>query len=208
MRALDQCVPEAPGVTLRRSDRPGVCVYCSSSSRVPAVYVECARDLGRRLAEAGHTLVYGGARVGLMGEIATAVRAAGGRVEGVIPRSLFEAGIGNDLVDEMIVTEDLHERKAVMAERSSGFVALPGGFGTLEELLEIITLKQLRAHRKPIVLINTGGFFDPLLEQFESMYREGFTKEAYRGLYRVAPDAAAALDYLGSYEPEDLGRKW
>ncbi len=185
-----------------------ICVYCSSSSHVPGHYVGIARSMGRVLAQGGWALVYGGARVGLMGEVAEAARSDGARVIGVIPRSLVDAGISGDHVDEMIVTRDLRERKAVMAERAGGFVALPGGFGTLEELLEILTLKQLGEHRKPVVVVNATGFYDSLLCQFERMYQQGFTKEVYRRLYEVVEDAAAAVAYVESYEPEDLGEKW
>ena len=192
------------------SDAPAraICVYCSSSSRVAGCYVEAARETGRVIAEAGWELVYGGASVGLMGELCRCARAAGARVTGVIPRSMLAAGIRSDHVDEMVVAESLRERKAVMAERAWGFVALPGGLGTLEELLETLTLKQLGEHRKPVAVVNTAGYFDPLVDQLERMYRELFAKEAYRELYAVVEHPRTAVEYFHRYVPADLGDKW
>ncbi len=183
-----------------------ICVYASSSDSVAPVYTDAARALGTALAQAGHTLLYGGGQYGLMGAVARATQAGGGRVIGVIPEKLLPQGY--DAADEMVVTADLRERKAVLEARAEAFVALPGGFGTLEEVLEIVTLKQLGYHDKPIVLLNAGGFFDPLADLFEHLYAEQFVHEDFRVLYHFAPDAAATLAYLATYRPPVLPVKW
>ncbi len=183
-----------------------ICVYCSSSDALTPAFFEVAAELGAQIGRRGYTLIYGGGRWGLMGAVARAVHAHGGAVIGVIPERLLAQSY--DIADELIVTGDLRERKALMEARTDAFIGLPGGFGTLEEVLEVLTLKQLGLHRKPIVLINTGGFYDPLLELFERMYRERFVKSAFRRLYHVAPDAESAFAYLDAYRPRDIPPKW
>jgi len=185
-----------------------ICVYCSSSDAVAPVYFMTAAELGRLMALGSHALVYGGASVGLMGEIARAVRAGGGNVISVMPEAVRNAGITFEDAGEILYTDTLRERKALMEERADAFIALPGGFGTLGEVLEILTLKQLKLHAKPVVFINTGGFYDPLLDMFEKMYAEKFAKSLFRGLYAIADDAAGALDYIGKYRPVELESKW
>ncbi len=184
-----------------------VCVYCSSSAAVDASHVTVARALGRALAERGDVLVWGGARVGLMGEVARAARAAGGRTIGVIPESLVAVEIADHDADELIVTPDMLTRKGELARRADAFVALPGGFGTLEELLEQITGRLLGFHDKPIVLADVDGFWQPLLDVFEHLYRERFARPESRAAYAVATDAAdvmAQLDAPAAAWP----RKW
>jgi uncharacterized protein (TIGR00730 family) len=183
-----------------------ICVYCSSSEGVSTDYVQATEELGRSIAQRGYTLIFGGGEIGLMGALARAATAGGGRVVGVIPEKL--AQLAYEKADEMIITKDLRERKAVMADRADAFIALPGGFGTLEELLEMLTLKQLSFHNKPLVLINTNGFYDPLITLFEQIYARGFTKAVYRSLYHVALDPGDALDYIDSYHPIELPKKW
>lgn len=173
-----------------------ICVYCSSSDHIPAHYAELARELGRAIAEHGWRLVYGGGSVGMMGALARAVQAAGGYVIGVIPQFLLDLEVGYRSADELIVTTTMRERKRLMDERADVFVALPGGFGTLEELLEILTLRQLGYHDKPIVIVNTGGYYDPLLAQFERIFAEAFTHQRHRRLYTVAADLEELLALL------------
>ena len=185
-----------------------VCVYSSSSDAVAPQFVEAAEALGSALARRRVTLVFGGGRVGLMGVVARAVHQHGGQVIGVIPDFMRSREIAYEEADELIVTKTMRERKAIMEERSDAFVTLPGGFGTLEEILEIITLKQLETHSKPVVLLNTRGFFDPLLAMFEQLYRERFTKEHYRGHYHVAAEPEAALHHLENYQPPPRVQKW
>ncbi|MCS6941049.1 MAG: TIGR00730 family Rossman fold protein [Roseiflexaceae bacterium] len=178
-----------------------VCVYCASSDHVPALYLEAAQTFGEGMARRGWTLVYGGGSIGLMGAVARAVHAAGGRVVGVIPQTLLEREVGYQEADELIVTGTLRERKQIMDDRADAFVALPGGFGTLEELLEIMTLRMLGYHNKPIVIVNVGGYFDPLLTQFEYIFAQNFAHERYRRLYAVKADPEAALTYLERIMP-------
>jgi uncharacterized protein (TIGR00730 family) len=143
-----------------------------------------------------------------MGALARAVHRNGGRVIGIIPGSIQDKGITYETADELVVTRDLRERKAVMEARSDAFVGLPGGFGTLEEILEILTLKQLGLHAKPIVLVNTLGFYDHLVRFFEHIYRERFARPDYRQLYHIAPEAAGVFSYLETYRPVQLQSKW
>lgn len=179
-----------------------VCVYCSSSNQIDDRYKDAARELGRLLAQREHTLVYGGGRVGLMGELARAVHEADGRVVGVIPEALKQVeGVAYDVADEMIVTFTMQERKNHMFTRADAFIVLPGGFGTLEELLEVLTLRQLGYHDKPIVLVNTNGFFDRLLEVFEQFYEEKFAHPDRARSFHVAEGPGEAIAFLESYTP-------
>ncbi len=184
-----------------------ICVYCSSSNAVAPVFFEAARLLGEHIARRGDTLVYGGADVGLMGALARAVKAGGGRVVGIMPERLAAEPMTFAAADEFIVTHDMRERKARMEALADAFVILPGGFGTLEELTETLTLRQLGEHMKPIVLLNIRGFYDPLIALFEHYYHEGFAKP-WRDLYFVTGDIAAALNYLDHYEPVAPPGKW
>lgn len=173
-----------------------LCVFCSASGDLAPQYVEVAATLGLLIAERGATLVYGGASVGLMGEVARAVHRVGGRVVGVIPKMLLSVEFAYRNADELIVTEDMRERKATMAARADAFLVLPGGIGTLEELFEIMTLRALNQTAKPLVLINTAGFYDPLHRLLERMSSEGFLRRALDDLYYLAADAVEALAYL------------
>jgi uncharacterized protein (TIGR00730 family) len=173
-----------------------ICVYCSSSNSIDPKYFAVAEQLGSLLAARGDTLVYGGASVGLMGTIARAVQAGGGRVVGVIPQILINLEVSYQHADELIVTEDMRGRKAAMESRADAFLALPGGIGTLEEVFEILVLRYLRAIDKPLVLLNVEGFYDPLIVLFEHMRAEGFVKPDYTSLYHLAPDVETAFRYL------------
>lgn len=161
-----------------------LCVYCGSSPGNSPAYVQTAQALGTAMAGAGIGLVYGGGTVGLMGEVARAVLAAGGHVTGIIPEFLATREIMKVDLSELIVTRTMHERKMLMFERSTGFVALPGGIGTLEELAEILTWAQLRQHARPVIVCNTDGFWDQLLALLVHMRGEGF----------IRPDTAVNLD--------------
>ncbi|MCC6693989.1 MAG: TIGR00730 family Rossman fold protein [Candidatus Hydrogenedentes bacterium] len=179
-----------------------VCVFCASSNEVPRIYVDAAAHLGHCLAARGITLVYGGGNNGLMGVLAQAVHKSGGHVIGVIPLALQELELAYVDADELIVTRDLRERKATMEARSDAYIALPGGYGTLEEILETVTLRQLRFHEKPVAFLNTAGFYEPLVEFFMHMIEQGFAKATSTSLFHLAPTPEEALDYLGSYEPQ------
>jgi len=176
-----------------------ICVYCASSSAVAAEYLAEARALGAALATRGHTLVYGGGSIGLMGEMARAALAGGGRVIGVIPKMMVDRELALRTASELVITEDMHERKATMARRADGFIALPGGFGTFEEITEIIAFRQLALHSKPCVLVNVNDYYGPLIEQFERAFRLGFAREAHRGAYAVVRTALEALDLVENH---------
>jgi len=185
-----------------------ICVFSSSSDAVDSVFFDGATELGNLIAKQNYVLIYGGAKIGLMGALARSVHENGGKVVGVIPELLRDKGLAYEYADELVVTKDLRERKAIMEERADAFVGLPGGFGTLEEVLEILTLKQLQFHAKPIIFVNTNGFYDHLINLFEYIYQERFAKPEYRQLYYVAPDAASAFSYIETYQPIQLQSKW
>ena len=185
-----------------------VTVFCGSSDAVDLKYFAAAAELGEKIARRGWRLIYGGGGVGLMGALARAALAQGGHVTGVIPRALLDLGVGETKVSELVVTDGLRDRKAIMDERGDAFVALPGGLGTLEEVLEALTLKQLGYHRKPITVLDLDGFFDPLWTQFQRGIDEGFIKPEFLDLWYPASDIDALLRYLDGYEPHGYGLKW
>lgn len=183
-----------------------ICVYCSSSSAVDDVFQRAAADLGGVLGRRGHTLVYGGASVGLMGIVAASARSAGARVVGILPQAF--TALASRALDEVVVTRDLRERKAEMERRSEAFIALPGGFGTLDELVEILTFRQLGIHHRPVAVVNTAGFFDPLLALFERFYELRFAKREYRGMCYAAPDPVTAVEHVEREPERPLPAKW
>ena len=177
-----------------------ICVYCSSSNDIDDRYFDVAETMGRALAEGGHRLVYGGGQVGLMGRLAESVHDGGGTVFGVIPEALRDKeGVAYGVADEMIVTGTMQERKAEMYSRADAFIALPGGFGTLEEFMEVLTLKQLGYHDKALVLVNTDGFYDALIDFFGQLREKKFARERHVDLYHLADTPEAAMDYLAFY---------
>ena len=183
-----------------------VCVFCGANPGNRPLLAETARAMGEALARRGVTLVFGGGRVGLMGAVSAAARAAGGRVVGVIPAALQRKELayeGGDL-DELIVVRSMHERKARMAELADGFIALPGGYGTFEEICEMITWAQLGIHRKPCGVVNVDGYFDGLLGQFDRAVAEGLIKAPHRGLVVAAPEAETLLDTMAAWQPPAL----
>ncbi len=185
-----------------------VTVFCGSSDAVDPKYFAAAVELGEKIARRGWRLIYGGGSVGLMGALARAVLDAGGHVTGVIPRALLDLGVGEAKVSELVVTDGLRDRKAIMDERGDASVALPGGLGTMEEVLEALTLKQLGYHRKAVVVLDLHGFFDPLWSQFQRGIDEGFIKPEFLDLWYPAPDVDALIRYLEGYEPHRYGLKW
>jgi len=185
-----------------------VCVYCSSSDRIARGLFELAEKVGEELATRGLTLVYGGGGVGLMGTCARSATRHGGRVVGVIPDFMRAKELAYQEADELVVVETMRQRKAAMEERADAFLVLPGGFGTLEEVIEMITLKQLALHHKPIVFLNEGGFFDALIAFFEQFFEGGFTRAVYRDLYKVVPTLDAAFAYLSTYEADASENLW
>jgi uncharacterized protein (TIGR00730 family) len=187
IRSLAAVTPPA----LRR-----LCVYCGSAFGARDSYRAGAERLGRLVAERGIELVYGGGRVGLMGSVADGALAAGGRVIGVIPRALMDRELGHTGIQDLRVVADMHERKMMMADLADGFVAMPGGWGTLEELTEMLTWLQLGIHAKPIGLLNLDGYFDGFLTFAETMIAERFVRPEHRMLFQVDSDPAPLLDRL------------
>lgn len=184
-----------------------VCVYCGSSPGDGDVYVEAARSLGQLLASSGIGLVYGGASKGLMGILADAVLDAGGSVTGVIPNALRDKEIAHEGLTDLHVVDSMHDRKSLMAVLSDGFVALPGGFGTLEEIVEVLTWGQLSFHAKPCGLLNVDHYYDRLLAFLDHAVSRGFVREAHRRMLLVSDTPAALLDQFEHYEPPVV-RKW
>jgi cytokinin riboside 5'-monophosphate phosphoribohydrolase len=185
-----------------------ICVFSSSSNAIPDIYFEEGLNLGRLIGQQGHLLINGGANVGLMETLTVAASNAGARTIGIIPERFISRSLASDKLDELIITHDMQERKAKMREMADAFIALPGGFGTLEEIMEVLTLRQLNYHSKPIVFINTGNFFDFLFRQFDLFFEQQFTKELYKELYFIADDSVQALEYISSYKPVVLDSKW
>ncbi|MGE3805695.1 MAG: TIGR00730 family Rossman fold protein [Gemmataceae bacterium] len=189
-----------------------LCVFCGSKSGDRAVYADAARHLGQELVRRGIGLVFGAGHVGLMGVLADAVLEAGGEAIGVIPEALVDRELAHNSLTELRVVATMHERKAMMFELSDAFMALPGGFGTLEELFEIVTWVQLGLHQKPVGLVNIDGFYDALLGTLDHMVREGFLKQRSRRMLLAADDPIRLLDLLDEppaeqenwIEPKDL----
>ena len=173
-----------------------VCVYSASSTKIAPVYFAVAEELGRLLASQGINLINGAGSIGLMGATSNATLEAGGTVTGVIPRFMVEQNWHHTGLTQLIETETMHERKQLMAELSDGVIALPGGCGTMEELLEIITWKQLGLYLKPIVILNIQGFYDPLLEMMERAIDGNFMRSEHRAIWQVATSAQEAIDLL------------
>jgi uncharacterized protein (TIGR00730 family) len=185
-----------------------LCVFCGSSAGGSAVYAEAARRLGSALAARGLGLVYGGGHVGLMGIVADAVLAGGGEAVGVIPQALVDRELAHGGLTRLHIVGTMHQRKALMADLSDGFVALPGGFGTADEFFEILTWAQLGIHARPAGLLNTAGFFDPLLAWADRAVAEGFLRARHRGLIRVGAEPEPLLDALLAASPPEPEPKW
>ncbi len=184
-----------------------VCVFGASNDSIPKHYIDFAEALGARLAREGYGLVFGAGRTGLMGAAARGAHSEGGRIIGVIPAKLNLPGIYFEHCTERIETATMHERKALMEELSEAFIALPGGFGTLEELLEVMTLKQLGYHSKRIVIVNINGYFDELIRQFERCVSDGFTNGLFLSLYRTVDTVDGVIEALRTPDSAPLPDK-
>lgn len=184
-----------------------VCVFCGSSSGTDPAYTEAARSLGTTLAEANIRLVFGGGHVGLMGVVSNAALAAGGEVVGIIPKFLVERELAHEGLTDLRIVGSMHERKALMSDLSEGFIALPGGTGTLEEFFEVLTWAQLGAHEKPCGLLNVAGYYDPLIAVFDRMVGAGFLSESNRAILLVEGDPERLLQRFDYYKPPKTA-KW
>lgn len=184
-----------------------IAVFCASSKGNNPIYMEQAYDLGKQIAHRRKSVVYGGAHVGLMGAVASGALENGGKVYGVLPNFLKQKELECEGLTEMYVVETMHERKAKMNELSDAIIALPGGFGTMEELFEMMTWGQLALHHKPIGLFNINGFYDSMLIFVNKMIENGFVKDEYRQLYVVDSNIESLLDKLEAFEPM-VNDKW
>lgn len=203
-------MPCLPGnsKSLKQSGTVNICVFLSSSDAVDPHFVDLTIELGNAIGINGHTLVYGGNETGLMGKLADAVKESGGSILGVSPQKLHDMGRSYKDCDELIISKDLRDRKAIMDERSDAFIALPGGLGTLEEIIEVLNLKYLRYHQKPVIFINHKGFYESLFTVFEQYYAGRFTKRAIEKLYAALPDVDSVFPYLENYVPIQVEEKW
>ena len=184
-----------------------LCVYCGSSAGSGDTYINAAKEFAQLLVVCGTDLVYGGASKGIMGVLADAVLEGGGKVTGVIPQSLHDKEVAHSGLTKLHVVGSMHERKSLMAVLSDGFIAMPGGFCTLEEIVEVLTWGQLRFHDKPCGLLNINGFFDHLLAYLDHATQEGFLRAEHRQMLLVADTPAELLDLFDHYEPPTI-RKW
>ena len=177
-----------------------LCVYCGSSGAVDETYRSAATDLGEQLAAAGIDLVYGGGRIGLMGLLADAALAGGGRVVGVIPAALREAELAHHGASELVIAGSMHERKRLMAEQADAFAVLPGGTGTLDETFEIVTWRQLGLHDKPIFLVDVAGYWQPLIDLFAHLSARGFARPIVPQIVEIVPSIAGLMAVLSRAE--------
>lgn len=185
-----------------------ITVYASSSDALTPDYFQYATELGLALAREEYNLVYGGSSVGLMGRIAETMKNHGRKVVGIIPKMIYDKVPQLEGIDELILTDTMHQRKAEMAQRGDAFICLPGGFGTLEEMLEIITQKQLHYHNKPIVICNYNNIFEGLLNQFEILVENNFAKPVTQTLYKVVESPKDAVSHIKAYTPPNMQDKW
>ncbi|MBS0011411.1 MAG: TIGR00730 family Rossman fold protein [Bacteroidales bacterium] len=176
-----------------------ICIFAASSSKIDRVYIDAASQLGELIASAGHNIVYGGGGIGLMGALADAAMKKGAKITGVIPSFMHDNGWGHEGLDELIITGDMGSRKKKMFDMSDAVIALPGGVGTLEELTEAITMKQLGLFRGALVILNTNSFYDPLITFLESIINKGFMREVHKKIWAIAETPAGAMKAVNGY---------
>lgn len=185
-----------------------LCVFCGSSAGQNPEYAGAARQVGRLIASRGIALVYGGASIGLMGMVADGALEAGGEVIGVLPKTLARREVSHSDLSELHIVDTMHERKAMMANLADGFMALPGGCGTFDELFEVITWAQIGVHAKPIAILNTAGYYDPLIALFEHAISQRFVHKDHQKLILHGTDPVALLDKMINYKPSIMVEKW
>lgn len=184
-----------------------ITVFCGSSDGINPLFGEIAYQLGAQLAQEDIALIYGGAKIGLMGKVANGAIEAGGKVTGVLPHFLGSKEIAHDQLTEIIMVNTMHDRKMIMHERCDGFIALPGGFGTFEELFEVLTWAQLGLHQKPIGLLNVNGFYDHLIQMVETMVNQGYLSELHQSMLLKSATITGLLDQMKNYEAPEVP-KW
>ena len=185
-----------------------ICVFASSSNKIDEVYFAAAKELGELISKNNYDLVYGAGCIGTMLTVAKNAKDNGAKIYGVIPKKLTEIGAGWRECDEYIVTECMASRKKKMQELSDAYIAVPGGFGTLEEISEVIVLKQLGYHSKPIVFLNTNNFYSNLLAQFDTFYEQKFARQENKKLYYIAKTPKETIEYINTYKASELVKKW
>ena len=193
---------------MKREMKGNVCVFCASSANIDEQYLEAARELGRLLAQEGWRCVNGGGAVGLMGAVTDGALDAGGQVTGVIPKFMVDNGWCYDRLEDVIVTADMHQRKYMMSEMADAVIAMPGGVGTLEELLETLTWRQLGLVKVPVIILNTLGYFDQLIAMLGHAIDEGFMKPTHAQLWTVAETPAEAIAMLENVKPVSFESKY
>jgi uncharacterized protein (TIGR00730 family) len=185
-----------------------ICVFCGSSPGNNSKYKKYANKLGKTLTEYGITLIYGGSNIGLMGEIANSMISKNGNVIGIIPRVLVEKEVAFTKLQDLRIVNSMHERKALMAEMADGFISMPGGFGTLEETIEMLTWTQLGIHEKPLGLMNVEGYFDRLFDFFDHMVSEGFLVKGFRDMVLMDANPAGLLEKMMNFTPPQIDNWW
>ncbi len=193
---------------MKRENRGNVCVFCASSARIDARYLDAARELGQLLAQGGWRCVNGGGAVGLMGAVTDGTLDAGGEVTGVIPKFMVDNGWCYDRLEDVIVTADMHQRKQMMSDMADAVIAMPGGVGTLEELLETLTWRQLGLVGVPVIILNTMGYYDKLLAMLDHAIGEGFMKQSHSQLWQVAATPREAVSLLEDNGPVEFESKY
>ena len=185
-----------------------ICIYCSSSNHLEEKFYKSAYETGKAIAESGYNLVYGGSDCGCMGKVAQGVLNHGGFVTGIIPRAIIDKGVKSPDLSEVIVTNDMNDRKKLMEEKADIFIALPGSFGTLDEIMQVIVTKQLSYHKKAIIFLDIDDYFKPLFEMFENFYKYGFAQEFNRELYFIAKNVDEAMEYCNNYVEKEFVFKY
>lgn len=188
--------------------KKNICVYCSSSEYLDEKFYKVAYEFGKMIAKSGDNLVYGGSTCGCMGRVANGVLENGGKVIGIIPKAIMEKGIANPEASEIIVSNDMNDRKMMMEEKADAFVALPGSFGTMDEIFQVIVTKQLSYHKKAIVFLNVDGYYDPLFAMIENFYKYGFARDFNRELYHISNSVEDAIEYLDKYVEKEFVFKY
>ena len=185
-----------------------VCVYCSSSNTLDESYYVSARELGTLLGQNNMNLVYGGSNVGLMYEVAKNAQLNGAKIYGVMPEKFQDWGLQQPNLTKLIITKDMRERKATMEKHADAFIAMPGGFGTFEEIFEILVAKQLSYHNKPVIFMNFDGYYDNMFKMFDTVYQNSFAKEETKTLYFIANTLEEMFDYIQNYQAKEFVMKW
>ena len=193
---------------MKSETRGNVCVFCASSASIDDCYLEAARELGTLLAQGGWRCVNGGGAIGLMGAVTDGTLDAGGEVTGVIPKFMVDNGWLYDRLEDVVITADMHQRKHMMSDMADAVIAMPGGVGTMEELVETLTWRQLRLVTYPVIILNTKGYYDPLLAMLDHAIGEGFMKPSHSQLWQVADTPAQAVALLDESHPVEFESKY